>query len=1028
MDSTTANTFDPAAYKPQQAQGAEVFDRGAAEAAARYAITTESIRTVAILSEEEKKLWDRFDGQASVNDICIRFLEDEQSQVLSRVYALIGRLWEHGLLTEDPYLRESRSRGVPATDEATFGLRLPLPGTGPLSSIMGGLLKIAMLSARPVIVLAIMAIAVGLGAISNLQLQPLFRFKQAFEGTFIGDVTTTYGYGLLLMIVIGVIASFIRELFVSAVEGSFTGRYPTMTFGLYGVPSFHHPRKWRSILPIRQRMVTDFAGIGFELLLVAICVLLLILNSNHTLSLSTFGVALTYKVMYVLLIRSFLHLSPFTGSDLHGIMSECIRLQNFRQKAFSFVQHKLTETLTMRNQMSREHGFFLGYIGSIVLWVFLVTRLGQVVMTHDDDLKIDMLNMFSAWISQSPAHGQTDNVLVVVLLLLLVSVVLSFILSIFCMFYFVWSFLSQQPLFRRPNAALAVAAGGLIVFILAITQVPKELHDLYTLAAGSAGVVLLLAGLFMAYCTFRGGASPAALQIGTVGLATAAGGACVFNHAVVGSPVPIELIAGVLLIPQVLSVLLRQQFSFLWRGTVFALPIWLFFIGLALFVISLVGALGSGAANGAAMGLGAEQVDFIAFVLMALSVVAYHAHLDEVSLDADLLILDDPAGDEAGALAMTFNELQQNIGQSLREKCGSFTQVIERRVGKSGFAFSKNMDLDGDDLDGLRRDIHGIVSDIDASIARYFGADFSNKVFHQAFNKLNYECYLVLYQNVLKNTRFSFPDSTVTGANCLELYNGINFFQSLGEEDKLFLSQRMVLQHFPTDTLLVQSGDVADFCYIIVDGRAQVEEVDLVGDSYLLAFLNRGDFFGEAALLENSRRMANVRTVTPTTTLTLYREDVETLGEKRPEIVETIRRQLEIMHFLFSIRLFADLPSVIVRSVLSKITIGTYKNGDTLFRRGDAGDHFYLIQSGSVSIIDESSDGEKEVAELGTHDYFGAIALIKDVPRTMTARCLADTEALLLEKEATLQLIEGSKMFAANINRAGGARLEKSGL
>ena len=42
----------------------------------------------------------------------------------------------------------------------------------------------------------------------------------------------------------------------------------------------------------------------------------------------------------------------------------------------------------------------------------------------------------------------------------------------------------------------------------------------------------------------------------------------------------------------------------------------------------------------------------------------------------------------------------------------------------------------------------------------------------------------------------------------------------------------------------------------------------------------------------------------------------------------------------------------------------------------------------------------------------------------MTARCLADTEALLLEKEATLQLVEGSKMFAANISRAGSDRLE----
>jgi CRP-like cAMP-binding protein len=99
-----------------------------------------------------------------------------------------------------------------------------------------------------------------------------------------------------------------------------------------------------------------------------------------------------------------------------------------------------------------------------------------------------------------------------------------------------------------------------------------------------------------------------------------------------------------------------------------------------------------------------------------------------------------------------------------------------------------------------------------------------------------------------------------------------------------------------------------------------------------------------------------------------------------------------------------------------------------VFKKGDEGDQFYLIQSGGVSIIDETKEGEKEVAKLGEHDYFGEIALIKNVPRAMTTRCMGDTEVLRLEKDVIFQLIEGSKLFAANINRVGETRMETVGL
>jgi ATP-binding cassette subfamily B protein len=105
------------------------------------------------------------------------------------------------------------------------------------------------------------------------------------------------------------------------------------------------------------------------------------------------------------------------------------------------------------------------------------------------------------------------------------------------------------------------------------------------------------------------------------------------------------------------------------------------------------------------------------------------------------------------------------------------------------------------------------------------------------------------------------------------------------------------------------------------------------------------------------------------------------------------------------------------------LSLKTFADNETLFRKGDEGNHFYLIRSGAVDIIDETDGTERSVGQLGVHDYFGEIALIRNVPRTMTARAVGETQTLRLGKAATLQLIEGSKLFAANINRAGEDRI-----
>ena len=77
--------------------------------------------------------------------------------------------------------------------------------------------------------------------------------------------------------------------------------------------------------------------------------------------------------------------------------------------------------------------------------------------------------------------------------------------------------------------------------------------------------------------------------------------------------------------------------------------------------------------------------------------------------------------------------------------------------------------------------------------------------------------------------------------------------------------------------------------------------------------------------------------------------------------------------------------------------------GETLFRQGDHGDRFYIVESGEVEI---EIDG-RVANVLGPGDHFGEIALLRDIPRTATARARKETQLFALERDAFLGAVTG---------------------
>jgi MFS family permease len=92
--------------------------------------------------------------------------------------------------------------------------------------------------------------------------------------------------------------------------------------------------------------------------------------------------------------------------------------------------------------------------------------------------------------------------------------------------------------------------------------------------------------------------------------------------------------------------------------------------------------------------------------------------------------------------------------------------------------------------------------------------------------------------------------------------------------------------------------------------------------------------------------------------------------------------------------------------------------GETIVRAGDVGDRFYIIDSGTVRV--ELGNGQRQS---GRGEYFGEIALLRDVPRTATVTAATATRLYALERADFLAAVTGHALAEAAAHEIVGVRL-----
>jgi MFS family permease len=132
---------------------------------------------------------------------------------------------------------------------------------------------------------------------------------------------------------------------------------------------------------------------------------------------------------------------------------------------------------------------------------------------------------------------------------------------------------------------------------------------------------------------------------------------------------------------------------------------------------------------------------------------------------------------------------------------------------------------------------------------------------------------------------------------------------------------------------------------------------------------------------------------------------------------------LGVRMFVRKVPVLSGLSHAVLEDLASRMTLAKVPDGTAVVSQGEVGDRLYIVKDGEAEVVARGVDGEeKELATLSKNDYFGEIALLRDVPRTATVRARGTMELYSLEREDFQKLLARSEGLKTAMTGTGDAR------
>jgi len=229
-----------------------------------------------------------------------------------------------------------------------------------------------------------------------------------------------------------------------------------------------------------------------------------------------------------------------------------------------------------------------------------------------------------------------------------------------------------------------------------------------------------------------------------------------------------------------------------------------------------------------------------------------------------------------------------------------------------------------------------------------------------------------------------------------ELLDRVPMLAVLAPEHKNAVSEALNLVEFSDGDAVCTQGELGERFFTIKEGTVTVSK-----DGKQVAKLSDGAYFGERALIRDEPRAATIRAEGYVVCFALSRTSFNDLLGPIEDVwrYETLRK-VPILSNLSERQLF---------ELARRVKSVEFAAGDVLFRQGDSGDSFYVVEDGCFTVT--NAEG-MELAQCGKGQCFGELALLKSEPRAATVTALEPSKALACTKD----------VFDAHLGSLGGIR------
>ncbi|EGR28404.1 hypothetical protein IMG5_176210 [Ichthyophthirius multifiliis] len=226
-------------------------------------------------------------------------------------------------------------------------------------------------------------------------------------------------------------------------------------------------------------------------------------------------------------------------------------------------------------------------------------------------------------------------------------------------------------------------------------------------------------------------------------------------------------------------------------------------------------------------------------------------------------------------------------------------------------------------------------------------------------------------------------------------------FSSLDEREREIVVNAMQEVKFAQGDWIIKQGEDGEVLYVIDQGELDCfKRFTKDGENKYLKTYQPGEAFGELALLYNAPRAASIQAKTQSILFSLDRECFNNIVKdsaiKKRERFEQTLKNVELLDSMD--------PYERIHLCDGMKDIKIQKRRICYQRK--RGTNFYMIEEGELIATKKDQNGDqKTVYEYKEGDYFGELALVKNIPRQANVIAVTDVNLVYLDFDTFKRLM-----------------------